>query len=89
MSDTPTKKTGLNQVQVVSPELSAVIGSGNKTRPEVVTQLWNYIREKGLQDTTNKKLINADEKLEAVLGKKQVDMFELQKLISAHLTKVA
>lgn len=56
-------------------------------RSEVVKQLWAYIKENGLQDQKNKRNINADDKLLAVFdGKKTVSMFEMTKLVSAHLS---
>lgn len=56
-------------------------------RSEVVKALWAYIKKNGLQDATNKRNINADEKLKAVFGGKgTVNMFEMTKLVSAHLS---
>jgi chromatin remodeling complex protein RSC6 len=66
--------------------LAAVVGSKPLPRTEVVKCLWAYIKRKGLQDTKNKRNINADEKLKPVFGgKKTVNMFEMTKLVSAHL----
>jgi upstream activation factor subunit UAF30 len=72
----------------VSEELAMVIGKGPMPRPEVVSKLWVYIHEHNLQDKVNKRNINADANLKAVFGGKgTVDMFEMQKLISKHLSK--
>jgi upstream activation factor subunit UAF30 len=68
-----------------SAELAAVIGATPVPRTEVVKQLWVYIKKHGLQDTANKRNINADAKLAKVFGKPQVTMFEMTKLVSAHL----
>jgi chromatin remodeling complex protein RSC6 len=71
----------------LSPELEAVVGKGPMPRSEVVKQLWVYIKGHNLQDPTNKRNINADEKLQKVFGgKTQVNMFEMTKLVSAHLS---
>lgn len=71
----------------VSTELEAVIGPGPLPRGQVMKKLWEYIKANGLQDTVNKRDINADEKLAIVFGgKKKVNMFEMAKLVSAHLT---
>lgn len=71
----------------VSPELEAVVGKGPMPRSEVVKKLWAYIREKGLQDPNNKRNINADENLKKVFaGKSVVNMFEMTKLVSKHLS---
>ncbi|OGD30688.1 hypothetical protein A3J02_00290 [Candidatus Azambacteria bacterium RIFCSPLOWO2_02_FULL_46_11] len=71
----------------VSSELAAVIGAGPMPRSEVVKKLWVYIKAHNLQDATNKRNINADESLQKVFGgKKTVNMFEMTKLVSKHLS---
>lgn len=66
--------------------LAAVVGSKPLPRTEVVKKIWVYIKKNGLQDAKNKRNINADENLKAVFGgKKTVNMFEMTKLVSAHL----
>lgn len=69
-----------------SPALAAVIGAGALPRTAVVSKLWDYIKKNKLQDQTNKRNINADDKLKAVFGKQQVSMFELASLIGKHLS---
>ena len=71
----------------VSDDLAAVVGKGPMPRSEVVKKLWAYIKENGLQDEKNKRNINADEKLKKVFGGKAVvNMFEMTKLVSKHLS---
>ncbi len=71
----------------VSEELAAVIGTGPKPRTEVTKLVWGYIKKHNCQDAKNKRNINPDEKLAKVFGtKKQVNMFEMTKLISKHLS---
>jgi chromatin remodeling complex protein RSC6 len=71
----------------VSPELAAVVGSGPMPRSEVVKKLWVYIKKNNLQDPSNKRNINADENLKKVFGgKATVNMFEMTKLVSKHLS---
>ena len=66
--------------------LAAVIGEKPAPRTEVTSKIWAYIKKNNLQDKTNRRMINADDKLKAVFGgKKQVSMFEMTKLVSAHL----
>ena len=70
----------------ISAALAAVIGSGPMPRTEVTKKIWVYIKKNGLQDSKNRRMINADDKLKAVFsGKKQVSMFEMTKLVSSHL----
>ena len=71
----------------VSSELAAVVGEGPMPRSEVVKNLWVYIKKNNLQDPKNKRNINADDKLKKVFGGKAVvNMFEMTKLVSAHLS---
>ena len=71
----------------VSAELAEVVGKGPMPRSEVVKKLWVYIKKNGLQDQKNKRNINADAALKAVFGGKgTVDMFEMTKLVSKHLS---
>jgi upstream activation factor subunit UAF30 len=70
-----------------SASLAAVIGTTPMPRTEVTSKLWAYIKKNSLQDAANKRMINADDKLKAVFGgKKQVSMFEMTKLVAAHLS---
>jgi len=69
-----------------SGALAAVVGSNPLPRTEVTKKIWDYIKKNKLQDSINRRLINADEKLKQVFGgKKQVSMFEMTKLVSNHL----
>ena len=68
-----------------SAALAAVVGASPLPRTEVVKQLWVYIEKHKLQDTVNKRMINADGKLKEVFGKAQVSMFEMAGLIGKHL----
>lgn len=71
----------------ISSTLAAVIGAAAIPRTEVTKKVWEYIKKHKLQDEANKRNINADDKLKAVFGgKTQVSMFEMTKLISAHLS---
>ena len=71
----------------ISPELAAVVGKGPMPRSEVVKNIWAYIKKNGLQDPKNRRNINADESLKKVFGgKATVDMFEMTKLVSKHLS---
>lgn len=71
----------------VTPELAAVVGQGPMPRSEVVKKMWAYIKQHGLQDQKNKRNINADDKLKKVFGGKgQINMFEMTKLVSGHLS---
>ena len=69
----------------LSPALAAVVGDKPLPRTEIVSKLWVYIKANKLQDSINKRMINADAKLKAVFGKAQVSMFEMAGLIGKHV----
>src|SRR5258708_34539181 len=52
-----------------SEALAEVVGSSPLPRTQVVKTLWAYIKRNGLQDSKNRRNINADSKLKAVFGK--------------------
>lgn len=68
-----------------SAALGAVVGTKALPRTEVTKKLWAYIKKHKLQDATDRRMINADAKLEVIFKKAQVSMFEMTKLVSAHL----
>ncbi len=71
----------------VSADLAAVVGKGPMARSEVVKALWAYIKKNDLQDPKNKRNILADANLKKVFGGKAVvNMFEMTKLVSKHLS---
>jgi chromatin remodeling complex protein RSC6 len=65
--------------------LARIVGENPIPRTELTKKLWEYIKKNNLQQ---KKFIRADEALEAVFnGKKEVDMFELTRLVNSHIVK--
>ena len=67
--------------------LAAIVGANPLPRTELTKKLWAYIKKNGLQDKTNRRMINADAALKAVFGgKSAVNMFEMTKLVSKHLS---
>ncbi|MBP6599246.1 MAG: topoisomerase C-terminal repeat-containing protein, partial [Giesbergeria sp.] len=68
-----------------SAELAAVIGNEPVAHTEVIKKVWDYVKAHGLQDSVNKRAINADAKLLPVFGKPQITMFELAGIVGKHL----
>lgn len=67
-------------------KLAAVVGSSPLPRTQLTKKLWNYIKRNRLQDTKNRRMINADAKLRPVFnGKGKVSMFEMTKLVNRHV----
>ena len=70
-----------------SARLAAVVGSGPIPRTQVISKLWAYIKRNGLQDSKNRRAINADEKLRPLFGgRSQVTMFDLAKIANNNLS---
>ena len=68
-----------------SPELAAIVGSQPLPRTEVTKRLWDYIKARNLQNPANKRNVLCDAALKAVMGKDEVTMFEMTKLVGHHL----
>ena len=80
------KPNALQQPLSPSPQLAAVVGSGQITRGDVVSKIWAYIKRNNLQNPANKREILADDKLRPVFdGKSKVSMFEMNKHLAKHL----
>jgi chromatin remodeling complex protein RSC6 len=69
----------------LSGELEALIGKGPMTRAQVTSKVWEYIKANSLQDSKDKRQINPDAKLGAVIGKDQISMFKMTAAVSKHL----
>ena len=70
-----------------SAKLAAVVGSSPIPRTQVISKLWAYIKRNGLQDSKNRRAINADEKLRPLFGgRSQVTMFDLAKIANNNLS---
>ena len=81
------KTSAFMKPMAVSADLAIVVGKGPMPRSEVVKKLWAYIKKNKLQDVKNKRNINADVNLKKVFGGKSVvNMFEMTKLVSKHLS---
>jgi chromatin remodeling complex protein RSC6 len=77
---------GLSAAVTPSADLAPVVGNEPIPRSEVTKRVWDYIKANGLQDQTNKRMINADDKLRKIFGgKDQVSMFEMTALVNKHL----
>jgi chromatin remodeling complex protein RSC6 len=78
----PRGRGGLAQRVTPSPALGAIVGQEPLSRAKLTQRMWEYIKRHDLQDAQDRRQINADAPLKKVLGKAQVSMFELTKLIN-------
>ncbi len=76
----------LQRPVTLTGDLEAVIGKGPMTRAQVTSKIWEYIKAHSLQDTKDKRQINPDAKLSAVIGKDQISMFKMTAAVSKHLS---
>ena len=70
-----------------TPVLQEVIGPKAMPRTEIVRKIWDYIKKNDLQDSKNKRMINADQKLKPLFGKDQISMFDLAKIVNKNVKK--
>ena len=71
----------------ISPALARVVGGRPLPRTEVTKKLWQYIKANKLQDSVDRKMINADANLKEVFGGRgSVTMFEMTKYVNKHLS---
>lgn len=85
--DAVKKPSALMKPVQISAILAEVVGEGPMPRTEVTKRLWEYIKKHKLQDPKAKRMINPDDKLSKVLGTRtQIDMFQMTKKVSGHIT---
>ncbi|MGB3754514.1 MAG: SWIB/MDM2 domain-containing protein [Parerythrobacter sp.] len=80
------KNNALQKPVTVSGDLENVIGKGPMTRAQVTSKVWEYIKKHDLQDSKDRRQINPDAKLGAVIGKDQISMFKMTAAVSKHLS---
>ncbi len=76
--------------QKVQPDamLAKVVGNQAMTRSEITKKVWDYVKKNNLQDSENRRMINADATMRPIFnGQSQVSMFEMTKLVNQHVSK--
>ncbi|KAL4588754.1 hypothetical protein LXL04_001649 [Taraxacum kok-saghyz] len=79
------KGGGFSKPCALSPQLQKFTGESEMARTEVVKKIWAYIKEKDLQNPTNKRKILCDETLHELFRVKSIDMFKMSKALSKHI----
>jgi upstream activation factor subunit UAF30 len=70
-----------------SEQLARIVGEKPLPRTELTKKIWDYIKKNGLQDPQNRRMIKADDRLKSIFdGRRQVNMFEMTKLINKHVS---
>ena len=68
-----------------SEALAAVVGGAPLPRSQALKKVWDYIKKYNLQDSVNRRKINADDKLKTLFGKASVGMLEIGGILAKHL----
>nr|ODO02820.1 hypothetical protein L204_01561 [Cryptococcus depauperatus CBS 7855] len=76
---------GFHKELLLSEPLTDLVGSSRLSRPQVVKQIWDYVKGHELQDQTDKRYILCDEKLKRVFYTDRLHMFTMNKLLVDHL----
>jgi upstream activation factor subunit UAF30 len=66
---------GKGQVLICSDALSALVGEAQLSRPQTVKRIWEYIKERDLQDPKDKRHILCDDTMKAVFHTDRLHMF--------------
>ena len=79
---------GLAQKVQPDDKLAKVVGGQPMTRSEITKKVWDYVKKNNLQDSQNRRMINADDTMRPIFnGQSQVSMFEMTKLVNQHVSK--
>ncbi|KAJ3749426.1 hypothetical protein DFH05DRAFT_672964 [Lentinula detonsa] len=78
-------KGGFAKEFTLSAPLAALLHVEKLSRPQVVKQLWVYIKENERQNPSNKREILCDQNLKAIFNVDKIDMFKMNKVLGSHL----
>ncbi|SZE99612.1 unnamed protein product [Blumeria hordei] len=86
VKDTEGKKnSGFHKQYNLSAPLAQLLGTQILSRPQVVKNIWAYIKAQGLQDPTDKRQIICDHSMQLVFKQERVHMFTMNKILSKQL----
>ncbi|KAH7401793.1 SWIB/MDM2 domain-containing protein [Phaeosphaeria sp. MPI-PUGE-AT-0046c] len=84
----PSKKGGFHKPMALSPALSTLLGETTLSRPQTVKKIWEYVKERDLQDPADKRQIRCDDAMRAVFKQDRVHMFTMNKILNQNLYAV-
>ncbi|KAF2109047.1 hypothetical protein BDV96DRAFT_248995 [Lophiotrema nucula] len=80
------KRTGgFHKPMTLSPALSELLGETSLSRPQTVKKIWEYVKERDLQDPNDKRQIRCDEPMRRVFKQDRVHMFTMNKILNQNL----
>lgn len=68
-------RTSCGLIDTKSDSLADLVGTHSLSRPQVVKHIWAYVKERNLQDSTDKRYILCDDKLREVFHTDRLHMF--------------
>ncbi|EMC91512.1 hypothetical protein BAUCODRAFT_127412 [Baudoinia panamericana UAMH 10762] len=77
-------KGGFNKLLNLSEPLQALLGETQLSRPQTVKRIWAYVKERELQDPSDKREIRCDELMRGVFKSERVNMFKMNKVLAQH-----
>lgn len=85
VKDEKPKKGGFHKQYMLSAPLAELVGETTLSRPQVVKKIWEYIKERDLQDPADKRQIRCDERMQSVFKTDKVHMFTMNKILGKQL----
>ncbi|KAI3441363.1 uncharacterized protein J3R85_002645, partial [Psidium guajava] len=79
------RRGGFNKLCSLSPQLQSFVGESTLARTEVVKRVWSHIRQRNLQDPSNRRKILCDESLHKLFQVNSIDMFQMNKALAKHI----
>lgn len=77
-----------NKLFLLSEPLSKIVGATEMSRPQVVKNIWAYVKSHNLQDPTDKRIFICDDLMIAVMKKPKISCFAMNKVLSDHLIRM-
>lgn len=79
---------GITQPRPISPAMQKFLGVSEIPRTKAIKKIWEYIKEKDLQDPANRREIVCDENLKSIFGgRERVGFLEISGLMKPHFIK--
>ena len=66
---------------MISQPLATLLQTEKLSRPQVVKQLWEYIKGNDRQNPQDKREIICDDNLRAIFNADKIDMFKMNKVL--------
>jgi len=85
----PRKQGAFTKSFKLSPELAEVVGKDVMPRHEVIKKMWAVIKERKLQDPSQKQFAICDDQLMKVIGVKRFKTFGMMKYLKEHFLEPA